>query len=165
MAGALAVTSASPLALPTPEPVEVSAIEPSPAPPFVSQAGDPVPPNPVVAAPEGTHLGRGGTPFGYTRDLYAYIGRVGPDGDVLYPTLVRDRDGVFTPVLSTRKRPGENVNLLPARERQPIAADVPAVVEPVQPPVRGQVLGFDLAKVPWWVWIGAAAIIGAKVLK
>lgn len=83
------------------------------------------------------------------------------------PVLKFDPDTATPNDPETAPRPGDAETMPVPRGQQPEKSPVaPAIPEstPVGP-VTGKVGGFDLALVPWWGWVVAAAFVGAKVLK
>lgn len=162
-------------ALPMPEPIVPF---PSPPPPLVSDAA--LVPSPMLAPSfEGQFLGKGGTPFGVMPRIYitplppAVInggGEILRGGvDVSYPFKPRagDPEGLVPPPVLRPRRPGEDAIVPVPTGQQPTKPPLPVTQPQITPvaPVTGKVGGFDLAKVPFWAWLVAAAVVGAKLLK
>lgn len=151
--------------------VVVPAITATAAPAFVPPMDPVIPPNPVIAPPPPyQHRGEGGTPFGARPTLYIQPMRYGDEYDArLYPLEPRvgAGDGAVPRPRILPMRPGEKEVMPVPTGQQPTKPPVPPVTPSVQPPgpITGTVAGFDLARVPLWAWLVAAALLGSRLLR
>lgn len=155
-------------ALPAPTP-----ITPTPAPtyqaPSISDTATVQ--APMIAPPfPGQTLGKGGTPFGAVPLIYVHPLPILYDAGLkLYPYEPRagDPDGLVPQPELRPPRPGEDAITPVPVGQQPTKPPLPVQQPQISPlpPVKGTVAGFDLAKVPFWAWLVAAAVLGAKLLK
>lgn len=148
------------------------AIIPKPAPLYVPPVSDAATtPNPMNAPSfPGQTLGKGGTPFGAMPVIYLRPMPIVFDGvGTLYPYQPRigKPDGLVPQIEILPPRPGEDALVPVPTGQQPKKSELPPQQPSISPlpPVRGKVAGVDLAKVPFWAWLVAAAVIGAKLLK
>ena len=162
-------------ALTTPPPIVPL---PAPPPPLVTDSA--LVSSPMLASSfDGQFMGKGGTPFGVAPRIYVAplppqllngYGDVLNEGvDVSYPYKPRagDPDGLVPQPELRPPRPGEDAVMPVPAGQQPTKPPLPKTQPQIAPiaPVTGKVGGFDLATVPFWAWLVAAAVVGAKLLK
>lgn len=146
-----------------------------------------IPPNPVPASPPPDQtMGQGGTPFsdssGMTRPpVYVQPPVLGQGPDELtaltsglsLPTPPPIQYQPVTPAPLAPPPKGQvsdaPVNTTQELRQKLSLPQLPAALSPVQAPGTGPVVGtvggFDLSRIPLWVWIVGGVLIATRVLK
>lgn len=161
---------------PAKAPVVAPAIQPASAPVYLPAISVPMMPDPTIAPPPvGQYRGEGGTAFGSVPRLYVQPPVPGGAGDVgaIYrlPPNEAYNPALPAPILpETKPRLGDStIQPVPRGDVPTKPAVQPAIPEVTVPkvpgPIKGNILGLDLALVPLWAWIVGAALLGARVLK
>jgi len=151
-------------------------ITPSPAPTYVPPVSTPMALTPISAPPpDGQILGTGGTAFvlssGSLR-LSPWLTRLNRLlGGTPYTNTMPTPVQPIAPQTPSVPPPGGSGTIMPVpsvpRPRKPAIGDATESVPTPAPrgPVSGTVAGFDLATVPLWAWLVAAAVVGWKFFK
>lgn len=154
-------TAEQPYVAPLPTPTAAPAYI-APTNPYINQ--DPM----EAPAPDYQYRGTGGTPFAATQPrIYLDPIRILPPILDLDYGLTRDatNKGATPNQPQLPGRPGDRQTMPVPTGQQPAKSDIPKAVQPVPGPITGNVAGFDLAKVPFWGWLIAAAFLGSRLLK